>query len=777
MATPTLSAPPTCLSDPEFLPGLPRPPFASRRRVVNRALLRRSPPAGVGYANSRELTLPASDDALNEERFDVVPGLRREWMIVVRRRRLVALAVASSLAGATIYNYTLRPVYAGVSVVAISEAVSANPLARMSTEQTRLGAILGRQRAAISSPEFGARVVESLDPAAQRELSFGPIGSWPQRMRSEWGRLVGSKGSTMPTDTVEAFRSRLSVSGEARSTWIEIRFSAYDPKIAADVANAIMDQYLRETSAANDRAVESAELTLGTQVEEKEQQLTEQMSGLREMGGKSGLGDLEIRKAMLEREFRAFQETLINAQTARVGREARRREAIQLNSGVAAVRSDPLIRAASNRIAELEDREAALLSTLGPRHPDVLAVQQQLETARQRLAQELGSMEEGADSEYQLAVNEEARLRANMARIQKELADVEKESLGYSLERRKFEASRSSIENLFRRQANASPTVLNAEIIQSALPSDVPISPQRQRNFLFSLIGGLFGGLLLAWMSERFDDSVQSPEDVKEGLGLPFLGIVPLIRKLPQGSIVPAISDARNGLADSLRVVRTNLIYGSASSRPKVLAFTSASPGEGKSTVAAGLAILFAQNKARVLLIDADLRRPSVHQLLNVPQSPGLSGALASDGPVNLVSRSGPVRGLDVLPAGSPQNLSAERLGSDAMKTLIEQARDRYDWVIIDSPPALGLSDASVIATVADGIVVVCSGDRTPRQAVRHVADQLRAVRAIVLGVVLNRVDLHRHSYYYGRYYSAYYGTDDERGKKVRPEARESPAP
>ena len=110
------------------------------------------------------------------------------------------------------------------------------------------------------------------------------------------------------------------------------------------------------------------------------------------------------------------------------------------------------------------------------------------------------------------------------------------------------------------------------------------------------------------------------------------------------------------------------------------------------------------------------------------------------------------------------------------MKTLIDQARGRYDWVIIDSPPALGLSDAAVIATLADGIVVVCSGDKTPRQAVRHVADQLRAVRATVLGVVLNRVDLHRHSYYYGRYYSAYYGAEGETGKKSGPEVQESPA-
>ncbi|MEO8499266.1 MAG: polysaccharide biosynthesis tyrosine autokinase [Vicinamibacteria bacterium] len=713
---------------------------------------------------------------MNEERFDVVPGLRREWMIVVRRRRLVALGLVSALVGATIYNYTLRPIYEGLSVVALAEAMAANPLARMSMEMTRLGAILERQRALIQSPEFASRVVSTLDPVAQKELGLGPMGTWSDRMKNEWAQFTGREGQDSPVDTVASFRSRLRVTGETRSTWIEIRFSAYDPKTAADIANAIMDEYLRETEASNRLAVDQTRQVLGQQVEEKEQNLNEQLSGLREMGGKSGLGDLEVRKAMLEREVRAFQEALVNAQTARVGREARRREATQLRGGVAAVRSDPLIRAAAAKVAELEDRKTTLLATLGPMHPDVITVQQQLEAARMRLAQEMGSLELGADSEYELAVNEEARLKDNMARIQKELGEVEKESLGYSLERKKVEASRNSIESLFQRQANASASILDVQPIQNARPSPVPISPQRQRNFVFSLIGGLVAGLLLAWMAERFDDSVQSPEDVKEGLGLPFLGIIPLIRKLAQGSLAPAIGDGRNGLADSLRVVRTNLIYGSAEARPKVIAFTSASPGEGKSTVAVGLAILFAQNRARVLLVDADLRRPSVHQLLGVSQSPGLSGMLSAEGPSTLVARSGGVRGLDVVTAGTPQNLSAERLGSDAMKAIIDQARGRYDWVIVDSPPALGLSDASVIATLADGIVVVCSGDKTPRQAVRHVADQLRAVRAVVLGVVLNRVDLHRHSYYYGRYYSPYYGVDADGGRHAA-EPRESPTP
>ncbi len=689
----------------------------------------------------------------------------------------MALGLVSALLGATIYNYTLRPVYEGVAVVAIAETLASNPLARMSTESTRLTAILERQKALIRSPEFGSRLVERLEAPALRELTFGPIGSWPDRMRSEWGRLLGkTSGVEATVDAVASFRSRLRVTGEAKSTWIEMRFSAYDSKVAADVSNLIMDQYLREVDASNKREVETSRRALGAQVEEKAQGLSDQLAGLRARGGTAGVGDLELRKAMLDRELRAFQDTLISAQVARVGREERRREALRLRGGVAATRSDPLVRTASARVAELEDRESSLLATLGPKHPDVATIQQQLAAARQRLSEELESLGEGADTDFELAVNQEARLKANIARIQKEIEEIEKETLGFSLERKKFEASRSSIESLFQRQANASPTVLDVQTIQRARPSSVPVSPQRSRNFIYALLGGLVGGLLLAWMAERFDDSVQSPEDVKEGLGLPFLGIIPLIRKLTQGALAPALSDPKTGLADSLRVVRTNLIYGSAERRPKVLAFTSASPGEGKSTVATGLAILFAQNRSRVLLIDADLRRPSVHVLLDVPQNPGLASLLVSSDPIDLKPRPGPVRGLDVLPAGAPMNLSAERLGSEAMRAVIEQARERYDWVIIDSPPALGLSDAAVIATLADGIVVVCSGDKTPRQAVRHVADQLRAVRAAILGVVLNRVDMNRHSYYYGRYHSTYYGPESGSGKRPAPESPAGPS-
>ena len=402
------------------------------------------------------------------------------------------------------------------------------------------------------------------------------------------------------------------------------------------------------------------------------------------------------------------------------------------------MRSDPLIRAATARVTELEDRETTLLSTLGPKHPDVIAVQQQLAAARQRLAQEMGSLEEGADSEYQLAVNEESAAQVQHGPDPEGTRRRGERVLGLLPRAQEVRGRAGAPSNhLFQRQANVSTTIVDAQVVQSARPSPVPVSPQRERNFLYAFIGGLIGGLLLAWMAERFDDSVQSPEDVKEGLGLPFLGNHSAHPKTSPGvsgsrhlrleewsggqpAGGPNQPDLRLGRVPAegsrfhQRVARRGKVHGRGGTRDSLR------PEQG------------ARSPHR--------RRPATTVRASAPERAPESWPFRTtlrEGPVNLVARSGPVRGLDVIPAGTPQNLSAERLGSDAMKTLIDQARSRYDWVIIDSPPALGLSDASVIATLADGIVVVCSGDKTPRQAVRHVADQLRAVRAAVLGVVL----------------------------------------
>lgn len=694
-------------------------------------------------------------NTFNEDHPEIVPALRREWMILARRRWMIVTIVILAVLGAAAYNYSVKPLFAGGAIVSAGETIPGQPYARLNADVPRLKSVLDREIARITSRELASRIIKGMGERERAELALGPLGPWYRRLIFSDPPAVSGVLST--AQAVTALRSRLQVSWREPSTWVDIRVVGFDPEAVANLANALAVEYVAETEEANRKTIEEATTSTDIQVRSKEKQLGEQLSGLRDMGTETGLGDFNARKAILERQIRGFQEALIAAQTARVGRAATGREAAQMDGASA---NDARVIAAQNRVAELEDREKSLLATLGEQHPDVISAQEQLKNARARLEAATTAIATAATSAYELALKEEARIEENLNRVQRDLSALESRSLPYALTQKRADASRIAVEQMIQRQELQVPIVIEAEIIQSAAPSPVPTFPQKRQNFTYALVGGLLAGILLAWLIERFDDTIQSPDDVRI-VGLPFLGVVPRVARLAGQPIQKAIADTRTGFADSLRVVRTNLMYSAPQIKPKVLVFTSASPGDGKSTVASAVALLLQETQAKVLLIDGDLRRPSIHTLLDVSTSPGLSDLLAMESPVLSVSR-GPTTGVDVLAAGPPLVVSAARLGSDNMRSLLKQARERYDWVIIDSPPSLGLPDASVLATLADAVVVVCSGDKTPRQALNSVGEQLRAVGAHVLGVVLNRVDMNRHSYYYGRYYSAYYGHDEK---------------
>ncbi len=693
-------------------------------------------------------------------------------MILVRHRQAIAVVTFLALLAAALYNYSMRPLFDSVAIFSINQTAPGQPLARLSLTAQRLTEMSQKEIARMTSLEFAAALVDRLGPKETGELSLGPVGPWFRRLRFPGTEAAtGDAPRLNKAEAVQALLSRLSIQGRSGSSWVEVRAVGYDPEAVAGIANEVVRSYVSVTEEANRQAVEASQTALDRQLETKEKRLGEELSGLREIQTDAGLGDLAGRKAILERQVRAFQDALVAAQTARVGRAATSREAARLDGGALAQDADPRIQAARSRVAELEDRERALLATLGARHPDVVTVQEQLQTARERLASVTASVEKAADSAYQLALDEEARIEANLQRVQRELASLDRQSLSYALGQKRAEASRLALEQLIQSQQNAAPTIIEVEVIQPAVSATSPTSPRKANNLLYGLVGGLLAGVLLAWARERFNDTIQSPEDIRGVADLPFLGVIPLIPRLPATTLAQAVTENRTGFSDGLRVVRTNLMYGAPQLKARVLVFTSASPGDGKSTVAMGVTLLLHETQARVLLIDGDLRRPSVHTLLGLPATHGLSTLLAMPAPVQLSVVPGPLPGIDVVTAGPPLTISAARLGSENMKSLIAQAKERYDWIIIDSPPSLGLPDASVLATLADGVVIVCSGDKTPRQALGAVTQQLRSVGASILGVVLNRVNMERHSYYYGRYYSTYYGTDE---KETPP--RESPA-
>jgi tyrosine-protein kinase Etk/Wzc len=297
-----------------------------------------------------------------------------------------------------------------------------------------------------------------------------------------------------------------------------------------------------------------------------------------------------------------------------------------------------------------------------------------------------------------------------------------------------------------------------------------PVFPKRRRDALLAAALGIFLGVGIALLLERMDDSVRTPDEVAEQLGLPVLGLIPAIRIERNGSTpAPALmerlvthANPRSPVAEAYRSLRTNLAFTRARESMKTIILTSPGPADGKSTTVANLAITFAQQGQRTLLVDADLRRAVLDKTFSVPRSPGLTEVIVGEVALEQAVSSTDVPNLHVLGSGQFPPNPSELLGSTAMREVLRAAAEQFDVVLLDSPPLLAVTDAAVLSTLADGTILVVRMGATARQAVRRSLGQLQAVHARTIGAVMNDVDLKRSSYYggYGYYYYSYYGSE-----------------
>ena len=306
----------------------------------------------------------------------------------------------------------------------------------------------------------------------------------------------------------------------------------------------------------------------------------------------------------------------------------------------------------------------------------------------------------------------------------------------------------SKIGDLQLRQETSKAT---ASILQSATVPSVPIRPKKAQNIVMAGLLGLFFGLCLALLQELFDDRINSPEEAERVLRLPNLGQVPMIEE--EGLRLIKDISAFSPLMESYRSVRTNINFAAVGSPIRSLVVTSSVPAEGKSTTVANLAMAMALDSKRVIIVDADLRRPSQHKLFKIDSSPGLTDLLVGTHTIDDVLRDTGVNGVSVIPAGSPPPNPAELLGSAAMGHLLATLEASADVVLFDTPPALAVADSVVLASRTNGVVLVIGYGETKKTNTRKAIEILSRANAHVLGTILNRMDGPSSGYYYGKYY------------------------
>jgi capsular exopolysaccharide synthesis family protein len=298
----------------------------------------------------------------------------------------------------------------------------------------------------------------------------------------------------------------------------------------------------------------------------------------------------------------------------------------------------------------------------------------------------------------------------------------------------------------------------NIRVVDEAEQPRTPASPRKALNLTLAVLGGGLLALSLAFFFEYVDSRIKTPDEIRVHLGLAPLGMVPALDPKTWHGQEPLISNGvPPGFAEAIRAIRTNVLFSSAEEGTRTLVVTSTGPGEGKTTIAANLAITFAQAGQRVLLIDADMRRPRVHEVFSQKQEPGLSNLMVGHSAPSACIRKSGVPGLWLLMSGRIPPNPAELLGSQRFKEFIRSLGEHFDSIIIDSPPVIAVTDAAITASAATGIVFVVGAELTSRQAAKTAIQQLENGRPCFVGAVLNRVELERNSYYYSNYYRREY--------------------
>jgi succinoglycan biosynthesis transport protein ExoP len=580
-----------------------------------------------------------------------------------------------------------------------------------------------------------------------------------QRAGNETGRQSGR---------IDEFLGGLTIAPVRASRIVEVKYSSTDPVFAAAAANAVVKAYIQQNMEAKFTTSKDAADFLGDRLAEQRKALEVSEAALQAYKERNGTVSVtDSASNIVVQRLTDLNAALTKAKTERINKEA---QYAQLKSAEGsggldtypAVLENEYVQKLKADLADLQRQQATLGQRYGDRNPEMIKIRGTIETAEVKLKNELSKVVESVKNQYQAALGEERSLQAALDSQKGEALSLNRKGIEYGVLLREVESNKQIYDSLMHRTKETGiSSELRASNVRVVDPAEIPrspISPNVQRGLMVAFGASLFLAVVLAFGLEYLDNRVKTPEQIRLDLGLPFLGMVPAIARKHLNAEPPLLSNSvPTDYSEALRSVRTSLLFSSAKQGAKSLVITSTGPGEGKTLMASNIAIALAQAGQRVVLIDADMRRPRVHELFRQDQEPGLSNLIVGTMDPNGVMQASGVPGLSLIPAGHIPPNPSELLGSRRFREVIDSFEDRFDWIIIDSPPVMAVTDACLLAHDATGVLFVVGSEMTNRHVAAVALDQLEAAQAKFVGAVLNRVDLKRHSHYYAQYYRKEY--------------------
>src|SRR5712692_689097 len=638
-------------------------------------------------------------------------------------------------------------------------------------------------------PEFGGK---TLDLPSSLDLAPDPLQADPGRTSA----------------LISGFRGNLKVTLAPNTHIVEVHFRSPDKDLAATVVNTLMSTYTENNFKSRfDSTMQASDwlskqlVDLQMKVETSQERLVRyqkehEILGIDEKQNITTEKLDELNKEMTMAESDRMQKEAVYRQTQSNDPEAVAAAIIADTAGGGTGAGSVLLDKLREQQAGLKIQVAELSTQFGPSYPKVAQLNNQLKEIDRQLQSETNKAVDHLKGQYLAALQRENMLRGSFEKQKQEANKLNESAIEYSILKRDLDSNRTLYEGLLEKLKEAGVTAglrsNNFRIIDAARVPTSPSEPNIPRNLSFALVLGVISGVGLAFLLENMDNTVRTPEQAQAISGLPSLGMIPLGSKsanhgatgkrlalTASKEVVETVTLVRpqSQMAESYRALRTSLLLSNLGAPPKVIMVTSARPQEGKTTTSINSAIVLAQKGVRVLLVDADLRRPSIHKTLGMGPRSGLSNVLTGSATVQQTIATSPILpNLFIMPAGTPPPNPAELLASSHMKDLLAELREQFDHIVIDTPPTLPVTDAVVLSPRADATILVIRSGQTTKQALRRARDILMQVNAHVAGVLLNAVDLTSPDYYYyyeyqGKY-SQYYQEDPaDTGNEAEPKA------
>ena len=720
----------------------------------------------------------------------------RNAVRIVRRRIWPAATVAVIVfVGAIVHAFTQVPVYEAKARILI-EADRGNPTglkdpleedrSTVTDYQTQLMILQSRSLARQTMQALGVwnrPIAMRAEPPAERGsfrafLAAAGDGarsvmSWlwepPAPAPTAAGRRDdGENGDE--TTKIDDFLGGLRVAPVPDTRLVDVFYVSPDAPVSAMYVNAIVTHFIQQNAEAKMTASKEVIEWLNARLVEQRKTLEASEAALHRYRSKHNIVSVDEQASLSVQKLTEMTAAVTKAKTDRIEKEAMFKQLESVKGDRAALESFPAVLASPavqqlrSELIALQRQQAQVAEKFGERHPNRIKINEQVQGADSRLQAEIAKVLTSVRNEFAGARAAEEALDQTLEVQKRDTLSRNGNDVEFVLLQRDAESNRQIWQSLQQRVNEFAVTrerrSSNVRIVDAAEVPKLALAENVRKNLRYGALGAFFLGLCVAFCLEYFDSHVKTPEQIKTELGLPFLGLVPLVNArevvgspLVQADTASVRAGIPPGFGEAFRKLRTNVRLSIPDERTQPLLITSAGMGEGKTVVASNLATTLALSSQRVLLIDADLRRPRLHRVFELPQEPGLSNLLVGEVVASQVIQKTNVPGLLVLTSGTVPPNPSELLESKRFKDFLTQLGQHFDWVLIDSPPVLPVTDAMVLSQIVAGVVLVVSADATPLQAARQAVDQLDVARARILGAVLNRVDLEKRAYYYAQHY------------------------